>query len=182
MTTAQIQDNLRYALDPSHSTVEFIVRHLMISKVRGRFSRFQGFIDLAPGSDLPEAIDVSIDAASIDTRDEQRDAHLRSADFFDVEAFPSLAFSSTRVEGTAEEFTVYGNLTIHGVTKEVALRGTFAGRGNDPWGGRRAGYSAHAKINRKDFGLTWNAALETGGVMVSDEVAIELNVEAVLQK
>lgn len=182
MTTIQTQQTLRYALDASHSTVEFIVRHLMISKVRGRFSRFDGEIEQAPGSDVPAAIEVTIDAASIDTRDEQRDAHLRSADFFDVERFPSLTFSSTRVEGSGEEFTLHGELTIHGVTKEIALRGTFEGRASDPWGGQRIAYSAHAKINRKDFGLAWNAALETGGVVVSDEVTIDLNVEAVLQK
>lgn len=182
MTTAQTQEKLLYTLDKSHSTVEFIVRHLMISKVRGRFASFDGWIELAPGSDLPKAIEVTIDAASIDTREEQRDAHLKSPDFFDVAQHPALTFASTRIEGTPDEFTLYGNLTIHGVTKEVELTGSFEGRGNDPWGGQRIAYSAHTKINRKDFGLNWNAALETGGVVVSDEVRIELNVEAVLQQ
>ncbi|HKU67744.1 MAG TPA: YceI family protein [Candidatus Baltobacteraceae bacterium] len=182
MSTLQTQEKLLYTLDKSHSTVEFVVRHLMISKVRGRFASFDGQIDLAPGSDLPEAISANIDVASIDTREEQRDAHLKSADFFEVEKYPALTFASTRVEGTPDDFKVYGNLTIHGVTKEVVLAGSFEGRGADPWGGERVGYSAHTTINRKDFGLTWNAALETGGVVVSDEVKIELNVQAVLQK
>lgn len=182
MTTVQTQENLIYALDPSHSTVEFVVRHLMISKVRGRFASFSGQIELAPGSDVPAAINASIDVNSIDTRDEQRDNHLRSADFFEVEAYPAMTFQSTRIEGTSGDFKVYGNLTLHGVTKEVVLQGEFEGRGDDPWGGRRAGYSAHTTINRKDFGLNWNATLETGGVLVSDEVKIELNVEAILQR
>jgi polyisoprenoid-binding protein YceI len=176
------QETTRYLLDPSHSTVEFVVRHLMISKVRGRFSTFQGSLDLAAGSDLPQAVEVTIDVASIDTRDAQRDGHLKSADFFDVEKYPAIAFRSTAVEGTAEEFRLRGALTIHGVTKEVVLTGSFEGRAADPWGGNRVGYAAHVTINRKDFGLAWNQALETGGVMVSDEVRIELNVEAVQQK
>ena len=182
MTTVQAQENLIYALDPSHSTVEFVVRHLMISKVRGRFASFSGQIDLAPGSDMPEAISASIDINSIDTREDQRDNHLRSADFFEVEKYPTMTFQSTRIEGTSGDFKVYGNLTLHGVTKEVVLKGEFEGRGSDPWGGQRAGYSAHTTINRRDFGLNWNAALETGGVVVSDEVKIELNVEAILQQ
>jgi polyisoprenoid-binding protein YceI len=182
MTTAQTQEKLLYGLDASHSTVEFVVRHLMISKVRGRFTAFQGSIELAPGSDVPEAINASIQSASIDTREEQRDAHLRSADFFDVEKYPALTFESNRIDGVPDEFFIYGNLTIHGVTREVVLKATFEGRGTDPWGGQRVGYSAHTTINRKDFGLTWNAALETGGVVVSDEVRIELNVEGILQK
>ena len=182
MTTATSQQTAHYNLDPVHSTVEFIVRHLMISKVRGRFTSFQGGFDLASGSDVPHAISASIDASSIDTREAQRDAHLKSADFFEVEKYPTLEFASTRVEGTADAFKVFGNLTMHGVTKDVVLEGTFEGRGADPWGGQRAGYAAHVTINRKDFGLHWNAALETGGVVISDEVRIELNVEGVLQK
>lgn len=182
MITTATQEKLVYALDKSHSTVEFIVRHLMISKVRGRFAAFEGQIELAAGNDVPQAIRATIDAASIDTRDDKRDAHLKSPDFFEVEKYPSLAFESTRIEGTPDDFRVYGNLTIHGTTKEVVLKGSFEGRGSDPWGGQRAGYTAHTTINRKDFGLNWNAALETGGVMVSDEVRIELNTEAVLQQ
>lgn len=182
MTTAQTQEKLLYTLDPSHSTVEFVVRHMMIAKVRGRFAAFQGSIELAPGSDLPKSVSASIETASIDTREAQRDTHLRSADFFEAETYPAITFESSRVEGTPDDFKIHGRLTIHGVTREVALSGNFEGRGGDPWGGQRVGYTAHTTINRKDFGLTWNAALETGGMLVSDEVRIELNVEGVLQK
>jgi polyisoprenoid-binding protein YceI len=178
--TAQLQEQSTYTLDKAHTTVEFVVRHLMITKVRGRFTAFDGTIELAPGSEVPTAIKTTIDAASIDTREDQRDAHLRSADFFDVEKYPTLTFESTRIEGIPRDFTVEGKLTIHGVTRGVVLTGSFEGHATDPWGGVRAGYSAHGVINRKDFGLTWNAALETGGVVVGDEVKIELNVEALL--
>lgn len=178
--TAQLQETSIYTLDPAHTTVEFVVRHLMIAKVRGRFTAFTGQIELAPGSDVPVAISASADAGSIDTREEQRDAHLRSADFFEVEKFPHLTFESTRIEGTPDRFTVEGKLSIRGVTRDVTLTGSFEGRAVDPWGGTRVGYAAHGTINRKDFGLAWNAALETGGVVVGDEVRIELNVEAVL--
>jgi polyisoprenoid-binding protein YceI len=179
--SAQLAEKTIYAIDPAHTTVEFIVRHLMITKVRGRFAGVAGTIELE-GSDVPRAIEAHIDAATIDTREEQRDTHLRSADFFEVETYPALEFVSTRIEGEPGDFTVHGNLTIHGVTRKIALKAQFEGRGADPWGGQRIGYSAYATINRKDFGLTWNTALETGGVMVGDEVRIELNVEAILQK
>jgi len=176
--TAQLQEIAAYNVDPAHTTVEFVVRHLMITKVRGRFTAFDGRVELTPGSELPASIEASINAASIDTREEQRDAHLRSADFFDVETYPELTFESTRIDGTPDDFTIDGKLTIHGVTRNVTLDGTFEGRITDPWGGVRVGYTARGKINRKDFGLNWNAALETGGVVVGDEVRIELNVEA----
>src|ERR1700729_150079 len=179
--TSQLQTKSVYALDPTHTTLEFVVRHLMITKVRGRFTGFTGQIELAPGSDLPTAVSATIDAASIDTREDQRDTHLRSADFFDVEKYPKLTFESARVYGTPDEFTVDGKLTIHGVTRDVSLAGSFEGRMNDPGGGVRVGYSAHTTINRKNYGLTWNAALETGGVVVGDEVRIELNIEAILE-
>jgi polyisoprenoid-binding protein YceI len=178
--TAELQEKSIYALDRAHTTVEFVVRHLMITKVRGRFTTFDGQIELAPGSDLPTSITATIDAASIDTGEAQRDGHLRSADFFEVEKFPHLMFESTRIEGTADDFALDGKLTIRGVTRDVRLTGSFEGRAADPWGGIRVGYEAHGTINRKDFGLAWNAALETGGVVVGDEVRIELNVEAVL--
>jgi polyisoprenoid-binding protein YceI len=179
--TTQLQEKNIYALDQAHTTIEFVVRHLMITKVRGRFTAFDGQIELAPGSDLPVAIAATIQAGSIDTREDQRDAHLRSADFFDIDKYPELKFESTRIDGTPDEFTIDGKLTIHGVTRDVSLAGSFEGRVTDPWGGVRVGYTANTTVNRKDFGLTWNAALETGGVVVGDEVRIELNVEAILQ-
>jgi polyisoprenoid-binding protein YceI len=179
--TADLQSQLTYAVDPAHSTVEFIVRHLMIAKVRGRFTKVSGQVELpAIGGDLPTSISATIDASSIDTREEQRDKHLRSADFFDVENYPQLTFQSTRIHGEPDAFTIDGDLTMHGVTHHVKLNATFEGRATDPWGNARIGYSAHGNISRKEFGLTYNSALETGGVAISDEVRIELNVEVVL--
>jgi polyisoprenoid-binding protein YceI len=177
--STQVSQKTVYAIDPAHSSVEFAVRHLMIAKVRGRFSGVAGTIEVPTGSDIPSLVDVTIDATTIDTREPQRDGHLKSADFLDVDKFPTLEFDSTRIEGEPSAFTIHGNLKIHGVTREVALKGEFEGRGADPWGGQRIGYSARTTISRKDFGLTWNAAMEGGGVMVGDEVRIELSVEAV---
>jgi polyisoprenoid-binding protein YceI len=180
--STQLQEKSVYALDPTHTTVEFVVRHLMITKVRGRFTAFDGHVELEPGNDLPAAISATIDASSIDTREDQRDTHLRSADFLEVEKYPNLTFASTRIYGTPDDFMIDGKLTIHGVTRDVSLAATFEGRAGDPWGGSRVGYTASTTINRKDYGLTWNMAIETGGVVVGDEVRIELNVEAILQK
>ena len=180
--STQIAEKTTYAIDPAHSSAEFVVRHLMITKVRGSFTGLAGTIDIDGDSDVPSAVRARIEASTIDTREPQRDTHLKSADFFEVEKFPALEFVSTRIEGAPRDFTIHGNLTIHGVTRDIALKAEFEGRGADPWGGQRIGYSAFATISRKDFGLTWNAALETGGVAVGDEVRIELNVQAVLQK
>ena len=180
MTTTQTAKT--YAIDPSHTTAEFIVRHLMISKVRGRFTGITGTIDVPEGTNVPASVDVTIETASIDTREEQRDGHLKSADFFEAEKYPQITFKSTGVDGSGDAFKVRGDLTIHGVTREVVLDTTFEGRTTDPYGNDRIGYEAHTKINRKDFGLGWNMALETGGVVVGDEVKIELNVEAIAQK
>jgi polyisoprenoid-binding protein YceI len=180
--STQVAETTTYAIDPAHTSVEFVVRHLMITRVRGRFPGVSGTIELRPGEDVPTGVQARIEAATIDTREPQRDAHLQSADFLEVEKNPTLEFASTRIDGTARDFTIYGNLTIHGVTREVALKSEFEGRAPDPWGGQRVGYRATTTINRKDFGLTWNAALETGGVMVGDEVRIELDIQAVLQK
>ena len=179
---AEIAEKTVYVIDPAHTSVEFTVRHLVITRVRGRFAGVSGSIELRAGSDVPVAVRARIDAGSIDTREAKRDAHLRSADFFEVETYPALEFASTRIEGTARKFTLHGNLTIHGITREVAFDSEFEGYTPDPWGGQRAGYRATTTIQRKDFGLTWNAALESGGVMVGDEVRIELDVQAVLQK
>jgi polyisoprenoid-binding protein YceI len=182
MTTATQPVYQTYNVDPAHTTIGFAVRHLMISKVRGRFTSFQGTIDLPESGDVPEGIDISIDAASVDTREEQRDRHLRSADFLDVENFPQITFRSTGVNGAGDSFKVHGLLTIHGETRPVTLDVTAEGRASDPWGNQRVGYEAHTTISRKDFGLSWNQALETGGVVVGDEVRIELNVEAIAKK
>lgn len=180
MTTTQTTKT--YSIDPAHTTAEFVVRHMMISKVRGRFTSVAGTIEVPDGTGVPAAVAVTIDAASIDTREEQRDAHLRSADFLEAETYGQITFTSTGVDGSGDAFKVRGDLTIHGVTREVVLDTTFEGRGSDPWGNERIGYEAHTKISRKDFGLGWNQALEAGGVLVGDEVKIELNVEAIAQK
>ena len=168
-----------WRIDPSHTHVEFSVKHLMIAKVKGRFTGVTGTVRLVPGL-AGSGVDVVIDAASIDTREERRDAHLRSADFLDVEQFPELTFRGRRVIPTGMgEFSVTGDLTIRGVTREVTLQVADEGRSGDPWGGERAGFSATTRIDRRDFGLTWNQALETGGVLVGNEVTISLEVELV---
>lgn len=169
-----------WTIDASHTLVEFAVKHMMIATVKGRFGEVSGTIVLDEESLENSSVEVEIDAASIDTRSADRDAHLRSADFLDVENHPKLIFRSRRVESEGEgRFRVVGDLTIRGTTREVVLEVEDQGRGKDPWGGERAAFSARTEIDRTDFGLTWNAALETGGVLVSDRVRISLEVEAV---
>ena len=166
-------------IDPVHSVAEFKVRHMMITNVKGQFTAITGVLTLDEADVTHSRIEVSAEAASVNTRDAQRDAHLKSADFFDVEKFPTLAFTSTRITRTAgDELAVAGNLTIHGVTREVmfTVEGPTA-PAKDPWGNTRVGVSATTKINRKDFGLTWNATLETGGILVGDEVTITLDAQ-----
>ena len=169
-------------IDPAHTELGFAVRHLMISTVRGRFGAATGTVTVDEQNPQATRIDVTIDVSSIDTRQEMRDNHLRSADFFDVENHPQLRFVSTRVEGDITgEFRVIGDLTIRGKTQPVTLEVTNEGRGMDPWGNERVGINATGKIKRSDFGLTYNQALEAGGVMVGDEVKLSLDVELVRQ-
>jgi polyisoprenoid-binding protein YceI len=170
-----------YAIDPSHTNAEFVVRHMMISKVRGRFAALSGTIDVPEGSDVPASIQATLELESLTTSEPQRDAHLKSPDFFDAATHPQITFRSTSITPDGGELAVAGDLTIRGTTLPVVLKATFEGRTTDPWGNRRIGYEARAKISRNDFGLTWNQALETGGVVVGDEVKIELAVEAVAQ-
>lgn len=167
-------------IDLAHSAVHFTVRHLMVSKVRGAFTKWQGELHLDDQDITKSSVNVTIDAASIFTDEPKRDAHLRSADFFETEKFPTLTFKSTKVEKVDDEtLNVTGELTIRDVTKTVVLAVTDNGRIKDPWGGTRAGFSAHLAISRKDYGLTWNALLEAGGVTVSDKVEIGLEIEAI---
>ena len=167
-----------YTIDASHTEVGFTVRHAGISRVRGRFTDFAGEIVVAePFSE--SSVSVDIQAASVDTRDENRDNHLRSADFWDAENKPTWTFRSNRVEGSGAEFTVHGDLTINGVTKPAALEVEYNGAATDPFGSDRVGFSAKTEISRKEFDLTWNAALETGGVLVGDKIRINLEIEAV---
>ena len=171
-----------YNVDPAHSEVGFQVRHLGFSRVRGYFGEYEATIRLNPDQLSTLQVEATIQADSISTGDDKRDAHLRSEDFFEVETYPELTFESTGVQNvSADSFELTGNLTMHGVTKPVTLKGTYLGAGQDPWGGQRVGFEASAKINRKDFGLNWNTVLETGGVLVSEEVEIVLNVQAVRQ-
>lgn len=172
----------RWQIDSSHSGIQFTVRHLVIAKVRGQFSRWTGVIE-SPGSDFARgSLDVAIDASSIDTGVADRDAHLRSGDFFDVERYPEITFKSTRVAQTGDDrLRVDGGLTIKGVTREVALDVEVLGQAKDPWGNERAAFSAATSIDRREFGLTWNQVLEAGGVMVGDRIDIAIDIEAVRQ-
>jgi polyisoprenoid-binding protein YceI len=180
--TTQEQTAQIFTIDPIHTNVGFTVRHLMIAKVRGHFTSVTGTIEIPAGSDLPNAVDVTIEASSIDTREPQRDEHLRSPDFLDAATYPTLTLRSTAITGSPSAFKIQGDLTIHGTTRPVVLDATFEGRATDPWGNVRAGYEANTTISRKDFGLTWNQALEAGGVAVGDEVRIEISLEAIAPK
>ena len=179
--TAVPQTRTTWAIDPAHSHVEFAVKHLMISTVRGRFGDVQGTATASDGTFRDALVDITIGVASIDTRQPDRDTHLRSADFFEVDTFPTMTYKSTRVEALGDDLRVVGQLTIRGISKDVVLNVTPEGTGKDPWGGERAGFSATTKINRKDFGLTWNQALEAGGFVVGDEIKISIDVELVKQ-
>lgn len=166
--------------DLSHSSVNFHVRHLMVSKVHGRFSKWGGSLAIDDADITKSHVEVTIETASVDTKDEKRDGHLRSPDFFDSEKHPTMTFTSTKVERVSDsELSVTGDLTIAGVTKSVKLAVENGGIAKDPWGGTRTGFSAKTSINRKDFGLHWNAALETGGVLVGEKVEITLEIEAI---
>ena len=168
-------------LDPVHSVAEFKVKHMMISNVKGQFTGISGTLTYDAANPANSKVEASIDASTINTRDAQRDAHLKSADFFEVEKFPTLQFRSTTVKAKGDdELAVTGDLTIHGITREVVfnVEGPTA-PATDPWGNTRIGLSAVTKINRKDYGLTWNAALETGGILVGEEVTITLDIQFV---
>ncbi len=169
----------QWDFDLSHSSIGFHVRHLMISKVHGRFTSWTGALQLDSADPTKSHVEVQIDAASIDTKEPKRDDHLRSADFLDAANFPQLTFKSTRVARDGDELAVDGELTIHGVTRPVHLKVEPAGQVKDPWGGTRTGFSAKTTISRKDFGLTWNQLLEAGGVAVGDKIEISLEIEAV---
>lgn len=182
MSTSTATTTNTLVIDNSHSTAEFVVKHMMFSKVRGNFERMSGVIIFDEQNVGNSSVEVEIETASISTRDAGRDQHLRNADFFDAESYPTITFRSTRVEADGDDFKVTGDLTMHGVTREVVLDAELNGRGNSPMGGFEVlSFSANTKINRSDFGLTWNAALETGGVLVSEDVKISLEIEAIPQ-
>ncbi len=174
--------NQDWQVDGAHSAVNLTVRHMVISKVRGRFTRWNATLDLDTADLSRSAVEVEIEAASIDTGVADRDAHLRSPDFLDAQKYPSLRYQSRRVEVLSpERLRVVGDLTIRNVTREVALEVEYGGQGKDPWGHQRAGFTATASLNRRDFGLTWNQALETGGVLVADRVDVEIELQAIRQ-
>ena len=169
-----------WVLDPAHSEVTFSVRHMMISKVRGTFGMKSATL-VAPENPLEATVEASVDVTSVDTKDEGRDQHLRSAEFFDIETYPTMDFRSTGVRLEDGDFLVDGDLTIRGITKPATFSLDFGGFGTDPWGNYKAGATAKTVINREDFGLTWNAALEKGGVLVGKDVTIELDLQLSLQ-
>jgi polyisoprenoid-binding protein YceI len=179
---SQVQENslTSWEIDPAHSSANFSIRHMMIAKVNGGFTRISGKLRLNPKDLSKSSIEALIDSASIDTREQKRDEHLRSADFFDVQKYPTITFNSKRVEKSSGEIRVTGDLTLHGVTKEIVL--TVEGMDSemkDPWGNVKIGASATTRIKRKDFGLSWNAALEAGGMLVGDDVTITLDIQFV---
>ncbi|HWG72601.1 MAG TPA: YceI family protein [Acidimicrobiales bacterium] len=170
-----------WEIDAAHTTVGFTVRHMMLAKVRGHFAVTSGTIHIEDDP-LQSSVTVTIDAASLDTRDPNRDTHVKSPDFLDVEKHPTIEFASTSVRQTGDGWEVDGNLTVHGVTRPVTLELEHTGIAKDPWGNTRTGFEATTEISRSDFGLEWNQALETGGVVVGDKVKVEIQVEAVAQQ
>lgn len=172
----------QWTVDPTHSSIDFSVKHMMIAKVKGTFHAFEANI-VADAFDLTSAdIQLTVDLNSVDTRNKDRDAHLRTADFFDIEKFPSLVFTSTAITKTDDgEYSVVGDVNLHGVTRSEKFTVSFEGAGKDPWGNEKVGFSAAGSLKRSDYGLTYNALLETGGVLIGDEVKISIEIEAIHQ-
>ena len=182
-TSTQTLGASTWSVDPAHTLVEFSAKHMMITTVKGRFTQVQGTIVADEANPERSSVEVEIDAASLTTGVEQRDGHLRSADFLDVETYPVITFRSRRIEGAfagaGDSFRVIGDLTVRGTTREIELAATFEGTGRDPWGGERASFTAEAKLDRRDFGLTWNQTLEAGGILVSNQIKLSFEVQAV---
>jgi polyisoprenoid-binding protein YceI len=182
MTTATKTATSTWTIDPRHSIAEFAVKHFVVTTVKGRFREFEGTLQIDEGRPENCSVSASVDVASIDTNVADRDAHLRSDDFFNAEKFPKIIFHSTRVERLDDSrYRVYGDLTIRDVTREVVLDGEYEGQIDDPWGNRRAAFTATAEISRKEFNVRWNQFIESGGAVVSDNVKITLEIEAVRQ-
>jgi polyisoprenoid-binding protein YceI len=170
-----------WKLDPAHTLVEFAAKHLMISTVKGRIAGVEGAIVLDENEPSNSTVEVTLDAKTLDTRIEQRDQHLRSGDFLDVEKFPVIKFKSTDIQGDEQSFKLTGDLTIRDITRPITLDVTYEGRTKDPWGGERVGFSATGKLDRRAYGLTWNVVLETGGLTVGNDIKIQLELEAIKQ-
>lgn len=175
----KIMEKTKWAVDPAHSSVDFSIKHMMIANVKGSFNSFDAEIEADPADLTTADIQFNVALSSIDTRNEDRDNHLRSADFFDVEKHAKMTFKSTSIASKGDdEYDVTGDLTIHGVTRPETFTVTYEGSGKDPWGNEKVGFSAAGVIKRSDYGLTWNSALETGGVLVGDKVKIDLQIQA----
>lgn len=165
-------------VDPTHTTIGFVARHMMVTKVRGKFTDYTASVEVAE-QPLDSTVSFDVQMQSVDTGNADRDGHLRANDFFDIEQFPTMSFRSTRIAGDGDDYQIHGDLTIKGVTKAVVFDVEFEGLSNDPWGGTRAGFEAKAVIDRTDYGVEFNAPLETGGVLLGDKVTIELDVQLV---
>ena len=175
-------ETARYNVDPEHSTIEFRVAHMVISKTTGHFKDYSGFIEMDPEAQTVKTIEATIKTASVNTNHEKRDTHLRTPDFFDAEKYPTMTYKLKQYHKNGEHYTAVGDLTLRGVTKEITLTGNFNGVTKDPWGNVRAGFNAEGKLNRKDFGMVWNKALDSGGLVVGDEVHIKLDIECIKAK
>ena len=172
----------RWNVDPEHSTIEFRVVHMLVSKTTGHFTEYQGFIDMDAEAETVKAIEAAIKTASVNTNHAKRDAHLRNADFFDVEKYPTMTYRMKQYHKTADGYQAVGELTLRGVTKDITLTGNLNGVAKDPWGNLRAGFNAEGKLNRKDFGMVWSKTLDGGGLVVGDEVLIKLDIECIKTK
>ena len=175
-------ETARYDVDPDHSSVGFSVDHMVVSKTRGQFMDYTSFIEMDPDAKTVKIIEATIKTPSITTNHQKRDAHLKGPDFFDVERYPTMTYKMKSYQKTGDGYTAIGDLTLHGITKEITLVGTFNGVNKDPWGNTRAGFTAEGKLDRKDFGINWNKALDNGGVIVSNQVLIRLDVECIKAK
>jgi polyisoprenoid-binding protein YceI len=181
-STAVQAEPARWNLDPEHSTIEFRVTHMVVSKTTGRFVDYAGFVDMDAEDGMVTAIETMIQAKSVNTNHVKRDAHLQNAEFLDVKRYPTITYKMKSYTKTAEGFTAMGELSLRGVTKDVILAGRYNGATKDPWGNMRAGFSAEGKLNRKDFGIVWNKTLDSGGLVVGDEVQIRLDIECIKAK
>ena len=174
-------ETARWEIDPDHSLIEFRVAHMVVSKTSGRFTDYKGFIDMDADAKTIHAIEATINAASVNTNHDKRDTHLRNPDFLDVKQYPTMTYKMNSAKKQGDVYTIVGDVTLRGVTKEVTLVSTFNGITKDPWGNTRAGFSAEGKLNRKDFGMVWDKTLDNGGLVVGNEVHIRLEIECIKQ-
>ncbi|TKS60338.1 MAG: polyisoprenoid-binding protein [Nitrospira sp.] len=175
-------ETARWDVDPDHSIIEFRVTHMVVSKTAGRFMDYSGFVEMDSDAKTFKTVEATINTASVNTNQEKRDVHLRNADFFDVKKFPTMTYKLKSYKQQGDGYMAVGDLTLRGVTKEITLVGTFNGVTKDPWGNTRAGFNAEGKLNRKDFGMIWNKTLDSGGLVVGDEVQIRLDIECIKAK